>query len=184
MALHRHLRTPFLTAAVLCAYPNTVLANYTYDALGRRITFNDPVAPTATRYYYDGQSVIEERSAADTRVRYHVNGSQYIDERVATFTDASSAFAYYLGSNNFSIAGTGNADGSIVERLDYSSTGDFAGGGPGGARSTTTPMMTWTLTCATSPISRTASIPRRRCCQPVPRSTISTRLTLPTAIST
>jgi RHS repeat-associated protein len=131
MALHRHLRTPFLAAAVLCAYPNNVLANYTYDALGRRITFNDPVAATTTRYYYDGQSVIEERNAGDVRVRYHVNGAQYIDERVATFTDASAAFAYYLGSNSFSITGTGNADGTIVERLDYSSTGDFAGGGPG-----------------------------------------------------
>ena len=29
------------------------------------------------------------------------------------------------------VTGTGNPDGSIVERLDYSSTGDFAGGGPG-----------------------------------------------------
>ena len=110
---------------------NTVLANYTYDALGRRITFNDPVAGVTTRYYYDGQSVIEERNAGDVRLRYHVNGTQYIDERVATFTDASGAFAYYLGSNSFSVTGTGNPDGSIVERLDYSSTGDFAGGGPG-----------------------------------------------------
>ena len=108
---------------------STPLANYTYDGLGRRITFNDPVAAVTTRFYYDGQSVIEERNAADTRVRYHVNGAQYIDERVATFTDDSGAFAYYLGSNNFSVTGTGNADGSIVERLDYSSTGDFAGGG-------------------------------------------------------
>jgi len=108
---------------------STVLANYTYDALGRRITFNDPVAAVTTRFYYDGRSVIEERNAADTRVRYHVNGAQYIDERVATFTDASGAFAYYLGSNNFSVTGTGNADGSVVQRLDYSSTGDFAGGG-------------------------------------------------------
>jgi RHS repeat-associated protein len=40
-------------------------------------------------------------------------------------------FTYYLGTQNFSIAGTGNADGTVIERLDYSSTGDFAGGGPG-----------------------------------------------------
>jgi len=73
----------------------------------------------------------KRRNASDVRVRYHVNGSQYIDERIATFSDASGAFAYYLGSNNFSIAGTGNADGSIIERLEYSSTGDFAGGGAG-----------------------------------------------------
>jgi RHS repeat-associated protein len=110
---------------------NVVLANYTYDALGRRITFNDPVAAVTTRYYYDGQSVIEERNAADARIRYHVNGSQFIDEHVATFTQAPGQFTYYLANNNFSVAGTGNADGSLIERLDFSSTGDFAGGGPG-----------------------------------------------------
>jgi hypothetical protein len=40
-------------------------------------------------------------------------------------------FTYYLLNGNYSIAGTGNADGSVIERLDYSATGDFAGGGPG-----------------------------------------------------
>ena len=110
---------------------NVVLANYTYDALGRRVTFNDPVVVATTRYYYDGQSVIEERNAGDVRVRYHINGNQYIDEHVATFTQATSAFTYYLTNANYSIAGSGNPDGSVIERLDYSSTGDFAGGGPG-----------------------------------------------------
>jgi RHS repeat-associated protein len=110
---------------------NVVLANYTYDALGRRIIYNDPVAGVTTRYYYDGQTVIEERNTADTRVRYHVNGSQFIDEHVATFTQATSQFTYYLPNSNFSVAGTGNSDGSLIERLDYSATGDFAGGGAG-----------------------------------------------------
>ena len=113
------------------ASDNTILANYTYDGLGRRIVFEDPVAVVTTRYYYDGQSVIEERDAADVRVRFHVNGAQYIDERVTTFEDSTSEFTYYLLNKNYSIAGTGNADGSAIERLDYSSTGDFAGGGPG-----------------------------------------------------
>ena len=30
---------------------------------------------------------------------------------------------------NFSVAGTGNADGSTLTRLDHSATGDFEGGG-------------------------------------------------------
>ena len=51
----------------------TVLARYRYDALGRRVTFEDPVAGTVTRYYYDGSRVIEERDAGDARLRYHVN---------------------------------------------------------------------------------------------------------------
>ncbi|MCK4660485.1 MAG: hypothetical protein KAV82_13265 [Phycisphaerae bacterium] len=113
------------------AADDTVLANYTYDALGRRISFEDPVAGVATRYYYAGQSVIEERDASDVLARYHVNGAQYLDERVATFDDSTGEFSYYLVNQNFSIAGTGNADGSQIERLDYSSGGDFAGGGGG-----------------------------------------------------
>jgi len=113
------------------AADETVLANYTYDALGRRIVFEDPVAGFTTRYYYDAQSVIEERDAADARLRFHVNGAQFIDERVTTFEDSTSEFTYYLVNQSFSIAGMGNANGSVVERLDYSSTGDFAGGGPG-----------------------------------------------------
>jgi len=143
-----------------------VLANYTYDALGRRIVFEDPVAGVITRYYYDGQSVIEERDGTcpgptcDARTRYHINGAQFIDERVATFTEpgartasgtsgmvgeaatgqsslgslsrrGTGAFTYYLVNQGFSIAGTGNADGTVIERLDYSSTGDFAGAGAG-----------------------------------------------------
>lgn len=106
-----------------------LLASYSYDALGRRIVAT--IGTVTTRYYYDGQNVIEERDGSDVRVRYHVNGPQFIDERVATFEDATTAFTYYLLKENFSVAGTGNADGSTVERLDYSATGSFAGAGGG-----------------------------------------------------
>ncbi|NLF17472.1 MAG: hypothetical protein GX595_09460, partial [Lentisphaerae bacterium] len=108
---------------------DTVLASYSYDALGRRVVAT--IGTVTTRYYHDGQNVIEERDGSDARVRYHVNGAQFIDERVATFEDGSSAFTYYLLKENFSVAGTGNADGSTVERLDYSATGSFAGSGGG-----------------------------------------------------
>jgi RHS repeat-associated protein len=76
--------------------------------------------------------VIEERDAGDVLVRYHVNGTQYLDERVATYTETggkqTGQFTYYLLNDNLSIAGTGNADGSEIVRLDYSSGGDFGGG--------------------------------------------------------
>ncbi|MBN1490964.1 MAG: hypothetical protein JXA69_13685, partial [Phycisphaerae bacterium] len=122
---------------------STVLARYRYDALGRRVMFEDPVAGTLTRYYYDGQSVIEERDGGDARLRYHVNGAQYIDERVATYAEAPAAtgrefgaaaggaFTYYLLDEQFSVIGTGNADGSVIERLNYSANGDFAVGSTG-----------------------------------------------------
>jgi YD repeat-containing protein len=81
---------------------STVLANYTYDALGRRMTFQDAVAGTTTRYYYDGQAVIEERNGAcpgancDALLRHHIHGGQYVDEHLATFTVATNAYTYYL----------------------------------------------------------------------------------------
>ena len=116
------------------AADETVLANYTYDALGRRIAFEDPVAGTTVRYYYAGPSVIEEYDAspgrAEQRLRYLVNGAQYIDERIVSHDDATGQSTYYLANRNHSIAGTGNADGSVIERLDYSSGGDFGGGEP------------------------------------------------------
>lgn len=108
---------------------DTLLASYSYDALGRRVVAT--IGTVTTRYYYDGQNVIEERDGSDVRVRYHVNGAQFIDERVATFDDATTAFTYYLLKENFSVAGTANADGSTIERLDYSATGSFAGSGGG-----------------------------------------------------
>jgi len=135
MGTFGHFRLRDVAGILLCVV-NVVLANYTYDALGRRITFNDPVAGVTTRYYYDGSTVIEERNGAcpgpncDNRVRYHVNGNQFIDEHVATFTVATGQFTYYLSNANYSIAGTGNADGSVIERLNYSATGDFVTGPP------------------------------------------------------
>ncbi len=61
--------------------------------------------------------------------------SEYIVPiRVVTLLVA--LFAWNEGTyGSFSTRGTGNADGSIVDRLDYSSTGDFAGtvSGLGGA---------------------------------------------------
>ncbi|MBN1490201.1 MAG: hypothetical protein JXA69_09805, partial [Phycisphaerae bacterium] len=89
--------------------------------------------------------VIEERDGGDARLRYHVNGAQYIDERVATYAEAPAgaarefgataggAFTYYLLGEQFSVIGTGNADGSVIERLNYSASGDFTVGSTGPA---------------------------------------------------
>jgi RHS repeat-associated protein len=110
---------------VCAGEPSPVLASHACDALGRRIV--STIGTTTSRYYYDGQSVIEERNGSDARVRYHVNGSQYIDERVCTYDDAKSRFVYYLLKDSYSVAGQGHADGLAIERLDYSAEGDFAG---------------------------------------------------------
>jgi RHS repeat-associated protein len=110
-----------------------VLARYTYDGLGRRVAFEDPVAGRTTLYYYDDASVIEERDGNDARVAYHVNGAQFVDERIMTYTDPTGglpggAYTYYLQERNFSVVGTGDAEGAAIEHLDFSPGGDFAQG--------------------------------------------------------
>ncbi|MBN1491421.1 MAG: RHS repeat protein, partial [Phycisphaerae bacterium] len=80
---------------VRAADGTTTLASYTYDALGRRTSFEDPVAGVTTYYYYAGNSVIEEYDDAGNRLRYHVNGGQYIDEQLATVDETSGEATYY-----------------------------------------------------------------------------------------
>jgi len=120
----------------------TVLANYAYDAFGRRVEFENLGASTTTRYYYaagpgsagNGVSVIQERDAADNLVRSHVHGTQYLDERVTTFEATglrAGQTSYYLLGGNFSVVGVGSADGSEVTRLEYSPAGDPVGPGGG-----------------------------------------------------
>ncbi|MBK9121340.1 MAG: RES domain-containing protein [Phycisphaerales bacterium] len=117
---------------------NAVLVRYTYDALGRRVLSefspNDPPNAYTIRYVYDGQRIIEERDGADALTFYHVNGAQYIDERIATYTvtgTRSGEFTYYLAGSNYSVTGRGNSDGSVIERIDFGSGGDFAKGPAG-----------------------------------------------------
>ncbi len=112
---------------VRAANDTTVLAHYDYDALGRRVQAT--IGSVTRRYYYAGQQMIEERNASDGRLRYHVPGSQYIDEQVASFTDATGRGEYYLLGRQYNVVGRGNADGSVIEAVDYASSGDFAGGG-------------------------------------------------------
>jgi len=99
------------------------LANYTYDALGRRIIFEDVVAGTTKRYYYDGASLIQERNGSDVLTQYHVSGRQYIDERVATM-DSGGDWIVHLMGNNFSVMGDGDDAGAIT-RTAYGTLGDF-----------------------------------------------------------
>ncbi len=101
---------------------NVVLAAYTYDALGRRVTAT--IGGVTTRHYYDGRREIEERDAADVRLAYHVNGGQYIDERVATWRDALGQFRYYLHGDNFSVVGVGGPAGG-VQRVRSGTQGDL-----------------------------------------------------------
>lgn len=60
----------------------------------------------------------------------HVNGQQFADEHVVTYDNSRAGWRYCVPGADHSVVGTGDPGGQ-VERLDYSSTGDFANG-PGG----------------------------------------------------
>jgi len=94
------------------------------------------IGQTERHYYYAGQTVIEEynvnSAGVESLARYHINGGQYIDERVVSYdvkSDGSAVPTYYLAGDNFSVIGTGSADGQTIRPLNYSPTGQFTGGG-------------------------------------------------------
>jgi YD repeat-containing protein len=109
---------------------DVLLASYAYDALGRRVS--STIGTQATRYYYDGQRVIEERDGDYVLLREQINGSQFIDEHIATHEAGAAngsgrvqGWTYYLSNANYSVAGMGNSEGTLIQRLDFSSSGDF-----------------------------------------------------------
>ena len=104
---------------------DTLLVEYAYDALGRRIEKADHTAqPTLrTRFLYDGQNIIEEVSTNGALRRYFVNGPTYIDERVLVYNAASDQEHYYLLKELYSVAGLANTNGELVEAYSYDAYG-------------------------------------------------------------
>ena len=105
----------------------TAVAEYRYDAMGRRIEYIDHTRGTTTRYYYDGSNVIAEYdytepggTPTETLARTYYHGSQYIDER-AVMRDhtASDEDHYYLLEELYTVAGLAAANGMLEEAYVY-----------------------------------------------------------------
>lgn len=114
--------------------PAVTMAEYRYDALGRRIEYrrySDAGALLETiRYYYDGQNVVAEytdNGTVEVLARQFYNGSQYIDERVAMRdyqTGPTARDHYYLHQELYSEAGLAAANGSLEEAYVYDTYGE------------------------------------------------------------
>ncbi len=111
---------------------NSVIAEYTYDALGRRASQSKD--GTTTRFYYDDDNVIAEYGASDTLQRYYVHGPTYVDEHLLLH-DVQQGEFYYLLTALYSVSGLVNADGLVVQRHTYDAYGlpQSASEGGGGA---------------------------------------------------
>jgi hypothetical protein len=98
---------------------NNVAAEYTSDALGRRIEIEkqDVAAGLTTRYYYDGHRVLLETDGGDNDQRAYVYGS-YIDE-VLVMTDytAQGDPDYFFAQDHlYSTVALFDAAGAVIER--------------------------------------------------------------------
>ncbi len=106
--------------------PLTVVAEYRYDANGRRIEYIDHTRSLTTRYYYDGQNVILETDESDDTQRAYVNGPQYIDERgvMRCYEAGEIQDHYYLLAELYTVAGLADCRGWLEEVAVYDTYGD------------------------------------------------------------
>ncbi|HRX83548.1 MAG TPA: hypothetical protein P5572_00855, partial [Phycisphaerae bacterium] len=105
----------------------STLAEYTYDALGRRIqsVMHDGASATTTRYVYDGQRVIAEYNENMQLQRYFIDGNTYIDEHLAMVdvTGQQPREYYYLLKDLYTVAGLVDETGKVVEGYGYDAYG-------------------------------------------------------------
>jgi len=102
--------------------PNdTVVAEYAYDALGRRIEKKDVDANETTRYYYNyNWQVLAEYDGSDTLQRIFIYGN-YIDE--VLLMKANGNDYYYAHDHLYSPAALVNSSGTVLERYEYDAYG-------------------------------------------------------------
>jgi hypothetical protein len=105
-----------------------------YDALGRRVSkaiSNSANWNGTYRYYYSGQSVVEERNSSDKTLRQYVWGTQYTDELVQIGINDDpgdteqncETFYYAMQDANYNVLGIVNSSGDLKERYEYTPYG-------------------------------------------------------------
>ncbi len=101
------------------------IAEYSYDALGRRIEKTNPAYGTAERYYYDDQRIVLRTSVdsggVESDSRTFVFGN-YIDEVLIMRLPSGSDF-YYAHDHLYSPTVLYGNTGSIVLRYEYDAYG-------------------------------------------------------------
>ena len=97
-------------------------AEYTYDALGRRI--EKIAGGVTTRYYYDGWRVLTETDENEAVQREYVYGN-YLDEVLMMIVDdgPNRTDHYYAHDHLFSPVALIAADGTVEERYEYDAYG-------------------------------------------------------------
>jgi hypothetical protein len=109
--------------------PTTVVADYEYDGLNRRIS--KTVSGTARHFYYSANwQVLEERVGASTSAEsQHVFGPRYVDELILRDRDTTGSGSlnerlYYLQDANLNVTALVNTAGTAQERYVYEPYGE------------------------------------------------------------
>jgi RHS repeat-associated protein len=112
----------------------TAVARYKYDALGRRILKRllnpDGTTQPVTRFYYDGDRVVEERTGGQNLPSRQYIWGNYVDELL--ISDTVDAFGnvvlasrlYALQNSTYSVHALVNDAGAVVERYSYTPYGE------------------------------------------------------------
>ncbi len=95
---------------------NGLTLNYSYDPLGRRI---ESQTPLVTRYFYDGDRVIEEQDFGGVTMATYVHGN-YIDELLQM--ERGGQVYYFHHDDQYSVVAATRSTGLPWERYEY---GDF-----------------------------------------------------------
>ncbi|HWX22256.1 MAG TPA: RHS repeat-associated core domain-containing protein [Candidatus Binatia bacterium] len=101
----------------------TILGEYSYDALGRRVIklAASQIPTVQRRYYYDGPRIIEEQDAGGgTQATYAFGGG--IDE-VLSMTRNETTNYFYQNALGSTVAATSNNTAVVSERYSYDAYG-------------------------------------------------------------
>ncbi|MHC4501294.1 MAG: hypothetical protein ACYS21_19540, partial [Planctomycetota bacterium] len=100
--------------------PNeTVVVEFAYDALGRRIETNDVIAGTVTLYFYnDKWQVLTETDDTGGSAKVFVYGN-YIDEVLSR-----PPLIYYVHDHLYSPVALLHSAGIVLERYEYDAYGE------------------------------------------------------------
>jgi len=100
------------------------IAEFAYDALGRRIRKTDLVADTNTLYYYNvNWQVLSEYDGAGSHKQSFAYGN-YIDEPVQRWVGHPDSQRYYIHDHLYSTVAYTDRYGVVLERYEYDAYGN------------------------------------------------------------
>jgi RHS repeat-associated protein len=107
-----------------------------YDGKGRRVkktVTNSGQWDATFKYYYDGDSLVEQRNGSDQTLKQHVWGTRYIDELVQVSTnddptdggEQTCETSYWACQDaNYNVLGVVNSSAVLKERYEYKPYGE------------------------------------------------------------